>query len=791
MVAAVPRRSVLAGVEKDMTMEVNASESGVGSSRPRNEDAPLLRGSRDYIDDISLPDMVYMRVLRSPLASGLLEPMDLAVVRELRGVVVAADAASDPELRVVVPAPQVPGAVIAPKGTPTLARDRVRFVGEPVAVIVAESRSIAEDAADLAYPVVQPQDGVYTLDDAVAARVLVHVDVRDNVLARWRSETGDVARALASSTWVVDAEFALPRLVAAPMEPRGCIATVDSHTGAVTLYASSQDPHRPKQQLVTTLGLDPSLVRVVVPAVGGAFGSKGAIAPEYVLAVLLAKRLGRPVKWIEDRSENFVGAYQGRGMRARVAMGFDSDARLQVLTADIQADLGAYLYQSTPVPAITAATLMGSVYDLATARVEMTGFATNRVPTGPYRGAGRPEAAYFVERTLDVAAQELGVDPIELRRRNLIDATQFPYRTVTGLTYDSGRYQAALDQLLERLGPAPSHGATQPDGRLAGRGCALYIERAAPGGWESATAILQEDGLIVLRSGASDHGQGHATSLAQIMVSTLGVAFEQVRVEQGDSDFGDGVGTFGSRSMALGGEAARLVAVELRERITQLGAALLEAAPEDVLFDGGRLFVRGSAEHGVGLEQLTSLARRHELLGPSELVTVATRSSIDGPVFPYGAYGADVEIDTETGVVKVARIVALDDAGTIINPLLAEGQVLGSTLQGVASALFEEVVVDEDGQPLTTSLMTYLVPSAVEAAYSVESSFLVTPTPMTMLGAKGIGESGTIGALSAVTNAVADALRSLGLREIPDPPFTPQRIWITIDRSQRESLQQR
>ena len=782
MVSGAVARRECDGLERNMTMDVRDSGEGIGASRWRDEDQDLLRGARRYIDDMVLPDMVHMRVVRSPVASGQLEAMDWSEVRSAPGVILTADAASDPDLRVVVPAPLVPDAEIVPKGTPTLADDRVRFVGEPIAVIVASTRRAAEDAADLAYPTITADTGVYTLDDALSIRALVHDDLRDNVLASWRSEVGDVEAELYSAHRVVETELTLPRLVAAPMEPRGCIASVDSSNGRVTLYASAQDPHRPKQQLITSLGLDPDDVRVVVPAVGGAFGSKGAIPPEYVLAVLLARRLGRPVKWIEDRSENFVGAYQGRGMRARVKMGFDSDAHLTVLTARIEADLGAYLYQSTPVPGVTAATLMGGVYDLSTARVEMVGLATNRVPTGPYRGAGRPEAAYFVERTLDVAAHALEIDPVLLRRRNLIAEDKFPYRTVTGLTYDSGQYGRALDQLEARM-ETPVAEESDTQGVILGRGFAMYIERAAPGGWESAAATLDEDGTVILRSGSSDHGQGHATSLAQIVVSTLGVHFGRVRVDQGDSDYGDGVGTFGSRSMALGGEAARLASEGLGERIREICSSLLEADAQDLSIEGDRVFVRGSADVDISLTELTRLARERGLLAGSECLSVATRSKVAGPVFPYGAYGAVVSIDVATGVVRVVKIVAVDDAGTLINPLLTEGQVMGSTLQGVASALLEEVVLDEDGQPQTTSLMTYLVPSAAEADYELDSSFLTTPTPLTPLGAKGVGESGTIGALAAIANAVADALSLVNVTEPLDPPYSPDRIWITIERS--------
>ncbi|WP_298210082.1 xanthine dehydrogenase family protein molybdopterin-binding subunit [Ferrimicrobium sp.] len=765
-------------------MGTELSRGGIGALRSRQEDVELLSGTRRFVDDLVFPGTAFMRVVRSPVASGQLEPLDLAEVRRMPGVILAADAVSDPDLRIVVPAPIVAGADVVPKGIPTLAAGRVRFVGEPVAVIVATSRRAAEDAADLVYPVIETDAGVYTLDDAMARRRLVHDDLSDNILARWSSEVGGVDTALRMAHRLVSVELSLPRLVAVPMEPRGCVATADPSTGRLTLYASAQDPHRPKQQLAAALNLSPADVRVVVPAVGGAFGSKGAIAPEHVLAVLLSKRLGCPVKWIEDRSENFLGAYQGRGMQAKVTMGFDPDASLTVLTAEIEADMGAYLYQSTPVPAITAATLMGGVYSLSTARVEMVGLATNRVPTGPYRGAGRPEATYFVERTLDVAARELGLHPMELRRRNLISEGQFPYKTVTGLTYDSGRYGSALDRLEARMGRSVAVAAEHQDVVL-GRGCAMYIERAAPGGWESAGAILAEDGRVVLRSGASDHGQGHATSLAQIVVSTLGIPFDQVLVQQGDSDYGDGVGTFGSRSMALGGEAARLAARGLGAKLLELCATLLEADVRDLVNAGDHIFVRGSLGSRVRLSELTRLARNEGILGPSELVSFATRSQVTGPVFPYGAYGAEVALDPETGVVRVRKIIAIDDAGTIINPLLAEGQVMGSTLQGVGSALFEQVIVDEVGQPLTTSLMTYLVPTAPEADYELDSSFLETPTPLTHLGAKGIGESGTIGALAAVSNAVANALWQLGVTGVVHPPFSPDSIWTTIKRSRQ------
>jgi aerobic carbon-monoxide dehydrogenase large subunit len=687
----------------------------IGRSLPRREDLPLLRGHGRFVDDLDPPGLAHVAFVRSHDARARI--LDVRVPSSAPGlvrVITARDLAG----RVRgLPVAGPPGAELADAPHPILALDEVRYAGQPVAAVVAETRAQAVDAVELV-------EVEYDAEPAV-----IDARVAPETLMRLELSAGDVDAALAACAHRVHAHHRIPRLVAAPIEPRGAVIAYDERSDLLTVWASAQDPHRPLAQLAHALERSPERIRVVVPDVGGAFGSKGVIAVETVAVAVAAMELGRPLKWIEDRVENFLAAYQGRGVEASVELGLDSSGRFTALKASVLADLGAYLLPTTAIPPNTMAMLMTGCYDIPVAAVSVRGARTDKVPTGPYRGAGRPEAAYVLERTVDAAARRLEIDPIELRRRNLIRS--FPHCSALGYTYDSGDYERCLDLAVELVGP-------EPDGRgVFGTGVAMYVERAG-GQWESARMSVGADGRVIARSGSTPHGQGHDTTFAQIVADRLGVDVDDVEMRFGDTaEVPPGVGTFGSRSVAVG------------------GAALVRAA-DQILEQAGR-----------GPEAAT-LAQAAAAAGGLE-AEVRFESE---PVFGSGAYAAVVEIDSETGALAVRRLAAVDDAGTIINPLLAEGQVLGGVVQGLGAVLTEEAVHDVDGQPRNASFVDYSLPSAVEVP-PIVTAFVESPSPHNPLGAKGIGEGGAIGTPAAIANAVADALGG----DAPDPPFTAEKLW--------------
>ena len=705
----------------------------IGEPLRRREDLPLVRGDGRYIDDLTLPGLAHVAFVRSHHARA-------------RIVGVHAPSRAPGLLRVLTAADLIgrarPLPVIAPEGAevaetlhPLLAADEVRYAGQPVAAVVAESRAQAIDAAELVEifyegleAVVEPQGAPETL-------------------MRWERTVGDVDGALESAAHRVTARHRIPRLVAAPIEPRGVVADYDEAADLLTVWASAQDPHRPLSQLAHALDRPAEQIRVVVPDVGGAFGSKGVIAVEAVAVAVASVELGRPVKWVEDRVENFLGAYQGRGVEASVELGLDAGGRMVAVRASILADLGAYLLPTTAIPPHTTAMLMTGCYDIPVAAVSVRGVRTDKVPTGPYRGAGRPEAAYFLELTVERAARQLGVDPVELRRRNLI--RRFPHRCALGWTYDSGDYERCLDRALELLKPAPARG-------VVGTGVAMYVERAG-GNWESARVSVGSDGRVIAQSGSCPHGQGHETTFAQIVADRLEIDPDNVEVRFGEIP---GVGTYASRSVAMGGSALVRASERVRESATREAARLLDCRAEEVSRAGrewagpdGRTISWVEAAGGLEAEA------RFE----SDLV------------FGSGAYAAVVEIEPDTGALRVRQLVAVDDAGSIVNPLLAEGQVVGGAVQGLGAVLTEEAVHDADGQPRNASFLEYSLLGAAEVP-PIDSAFVQTPSPNNPLGAKGIGEGGAIGTPAAIANAVADALAGVsGLA--PDPPFTSEKLW--------------
>ena len=693
----------------------------VGHPVPRREDERILRGESRYLDDIDPPGAVQVAFVRSPFAHARVA--GVKVPEDLDGVMAVITARDLTGRAGDLPVQGFEDGRIADEGHPVLARDEVRYAGQPVAAVLAASRALAEDAAELVEVEYEPLDAVL---DAAAS---------DVVLTEWHRVSGDVKGAFAAAAHLVRASHALPRLAPVPMEPRGVIASYDEVEDLLTVRVSAQDTHRQLAGLSKVLGRPPESIHVIVPDVGGAFGSKGVAAPETVVVAVAAMTTGRTVKWAEDREENFIASYQGRGVDADVELALDADGRMLALRARIRADLGGYLIQTTAIPAYTTAMLMGGVYDIPAADVELAGMRTNKVPTGPYRGAGRPEAAYFLERTVDVAARELGLDPLELRRRNLIRA--FPYRTALGWTYDSGDYERCLD-LAEKLVKPERR---RDDRRVVGTGFAMYVERAG-GMFEAADAELLPDGRVLVRSSSSPHGQGHDTTFAQLAAERLGIPLDQVELRFGDSkEVPSGVGTFASRSVAMGGSAVVQAVDALRTKADAVAERL-----------GPGASLRDVAEAEPGL--------------------AATARFESDLVFSSGAYGAVVEIERATGRLRVLRLAAVDDAGTIVNPLLAEGQVIGGSAQGLGQCLVEEAAYDEEGNPTFASFVGYSLLTAAEMP-PVETAFVESPSPLNPLGAKGIGEGGAIGTPAAVANAVADAVGGLRV----DPPFTEEKLW--------------
>lgn len=763
--------------------------SWIGRPIRRREDPKYLRGEATYVADIALPRMAHLAVIRSPHAHATLLGVNAERALGLPGVLGVFTAADIAGRVRPIPPNVIEAATVAPVPHPPLGSGRVRYVGEPVAVVVAETAEEAADAADEVTAEYTPLPAIVNPQAALQGAPPLHDAVPDNVLLRWARTGGDVTGAFASAVHVVRQSFRIPRLAAAPIEVRGAVAAYDPGADLLTVWCSMQDPHRPLAHLSRALGRPEDRIRVIVPDVGGAFGSKGSLPTEIAVLAHLACELRRPIRWIEDRRDNLLGSYQGRGMDADVEMALDRDGRILAIRAKLLADLGAYLLPSTPVPPITTAMLLAGTYTIPNAQVEVIGVATNKVPTGPYRGAGRPEAGYLVERMVDLAARELALDPVELRRRNVIPPNRFPYTTPLGFKYDSGNYRAALDRACAMIG-YDSARREQRDARAAGRlrgiGVALYVERAGSGLWESAAVSVTPGGRVIVRTGSSSHGQGHETTFAQIAAEMLRVDLGEVTVEHGDSAIVPrGVGTFGSRSTAIGGSALVVTLDKIKTKASTIAAHLLEAAAEDIEWDGDRLHVRGAPQRGVTFREVAAAAYQPGRLPASiEMGLQATGVfALPGPVFPFGAYAAVVEIDADNGATRVLKLAAVDDAGRVVNPLLAEGQVIGATVQGLGQAFSESVVYAEDGQPLTASFMDYALLRAGDAPV-VHSEFLETPSPLNPLGAKGIGEAGTIAAPAAVANAVMDALAPLGIRHV-DFPFTPARIWELIRTSKR------
>jgi carbon-monoxide dehydrogenase large subunit len=768
-----------------------------GTPVKRREDPRLITGSATFIDDITLPGMLYMAFVRSPHAHAYVRRVDVAAARAMPGVV--AVVTGEEAAGFAPPFPPNPGYRQPPRFV--LARDKVRKVGEAVAAVLAEDRYLAYDAAEAVQVEYEPLPAVVDPEEAIkpgAPRLWDDFPNNAIVLEAPHGE-GDVDAAFAQADVVVRQRMTCARLAPAAIEPRGVVASYHPWERTLTVWSTTQSPHRARAIIAQMTGLPTSRVRVIAPEVGGGFGAKGNVYGEEVLACCLAMRLGRPVKWIETRSESFTATSHGRGQVATIALAARRDGTLLGMTLDILADLGHTCDLSTAGLLGNTVRLAPNVYRVPAARITLTEALTNKTPTAAYRGAGRPEAVYFMERAMDLLARELGMDPIDLRRKNFIPPDAFPYRTVTGMVYDSGNYDGALTKLLQNVNYEElkrQRDAARAEGRLVGIGISCYVESCGPpsvregGGlmmsFEYGAVRVHRTGAVEVLTGVSAHGQGHETAFTQLACEVLGVPPELVTVLEHDTAVvPEGVGTFGSRSMVMGGSAVYLALRKVEDKMRRIAADMLDASPEDLRFRDGRIEPVDAPERGVSFAQVAARAYAAPPPGEDPGLEAQQFYGSQGITFPFGAYLAMVEVDRETGEVKLLRFDGVDDCGPVINPLLVAGQVHGGIAQGVGQALLEEVVYDENGQLLTGTFLDYALPTAATMP-RMQLDHTVTPSPRTPLGLKGVGEAGTIGSVPAIANAVMDALAPLGIRHL-DLPLTPHKLWRAIREAERRA----
>jgi carbon-monoxide dehydrogenase large subunit len=754
-----------------------------GTAVPRVEDARLLTTGGEFVADLELPGCLTVVYVTSTEAHALITAVDLDAVRAAPGVVdvvVGADLTIGPCALVNADYP-------AAMARPLLATDRVRYVGEPIVAVVAEDAASAADAVALAVVDYEPLPPVVGVDAAATDQTLLFPAVGTNRV--WERAGGTdrdrLDDALAACEVVVRATFVNQRVAPCPLEPRAGAARWGDD-GRLTHWSSCQGAHPVRATLAALYGIDVDDVRVVVPDVGGSFGAKARPSSEEQLLGLLARRSGRPVRWVPTREDDMVGLGHSRAQRQHVEIGGDRDGTIRALRAHIVTDVGAHPLMG-PMLANNTGALAPEVYAIPAVSWSSAPVVTNTVPLVSYRGAGRPEAAALTERAVDRFAAEIGMDPVAVRRRNLLAPDAFPYTSPTGVTYDSGNYAAALDLALDAVGydaarAEQTRRRAAGDRALLGVGVALFVDRTAgAGGGEFGSVELTPDGGLVVHTGSTPYGQGHHTAWAMLASDRLGIPLERITVVHGDTDrVRRGGITGGSRSAQLAGNAVADAAGALLEAGRRIAADLLEAGYEDVAFDTGHQEAPGGGAgrfHVAGVPSRTvswaDVARAAE--DPLRCEADFTNS---GGSCPFGAYACIVEVDRDTGAVRILRMVCVDDAGVILNPLLAEGQVHGGVGQGIAQALFEEFAYEDDGQPRTRSLLDYAFPSAADLP-AFECLTTVTPSPNNPLGVKGIAESGTIGAPPAVQNAVVDALAHLGVRHL-DMPLTPERVWRAV-----------
>ena len=776
----------------------------VGARIKRREDPRLIQGLAHYVDDIKLPDTLHVAILRSPYAHARINAIDTAAAQNLPGVkaVVTGDdikdtiggipcAATDPE---GFPGIKVPH-------HPVLATDKVRFVGEPIAAVAATDANIARDALYLIEVDCDLLGAVNSADAALAEGApVLHEDWDDNLAFTWQIAGGDIDAAFAEADHIVSQRIDHQRLVPNPIETRGVLAQYTRGKDQLTLWSSTQIPHLLRTQLSIMLDMAENHVRVIAPEVGGGFGCKLNVYAEEALIGHLAKQLDQPVKWIESRRENFLHTIHGRDQVGQVELAVNSDGAILGLKYTVTADVGAYYQLLTPaIPTLTGLMLCGS-YTFQNVQMDLTAAFTNKMATDAYRGAGRPEATYLIERMIDIVAHDLDLDPLDVRRKNFIGKDAFPHETGTALAYDSGDYTAALNRAL-KMADYDALRQQQADlrarGRYLGIGFSTYVEicgmgpsAAMPaGGWESSTVRVDPTGKVTVLTGVSPHGQGQETTFAQLVADGLGVDLEDIRIIHGDTDAVQyGIGTFGSRATAVGGTAMVHAMGKIKDKVIKIAAHLMESNPQDIVLEDGKYSVHGAPESGLSLAEIAQVAHVGVGLPPETEPGLAESHFFEPPNFtyPFGTHIAVVEVDADTGEVDLQRYIAVDDCGNIINPLIVEGQVHGGIAQGVGQALYEEAIYDETGQMLTGSFMDYALPKAHDFP-RFELDNTVTPSPVNPMGVKGVGEAGTIGSTPAIANAVIDALKPFGVRHI-DLPLRPEKLWKLMQERNDDSL---
>jgi carbon-monoxide dehydrogenase large subunit len=744
----------------------------LGTRVVRTEDPRLLTTGATYLEDLRLPELTgaaYATFVRSPMAHARITAIDVSAALAEPGVVAVLTARDLDD---------IPDRPATAKTEPLLAKDVVRFAGEPVAIVLTEEHYQGEDVAELVSVDYEELPAVIGVQQALRDETLIFPESGSNVVSRGGAKSFD-DEAFAGCEVVVERTIVNQRVAAAPLEVRASAAVWAGDR--LTVWASTQNVHGTRDTVAGRLGLGPEMVRVVAPDVGGGFGAKIGVDRETVVVCWAARRTGRPVRWVETRNENLMAMSHGRAQRHTVTIGGSRDGRVAAYRLDIVQDSGAYIRMGTMLPNLTML-MAGGVYDLPRVETAYRTVVTNTTPIGAYRGAGRPEATAAIERAMDLFAAEIGMDPANVRRRNVVAPDRFPYKTPTGATYDTGDYAKALDTVLDAAGYQELRAdqrrrRERGDPIQIGIGVSTYVEitGGGPDSGETARLSVRGDGTVTVWTGSSPHGQGHATAWAMLVQDELGIPMDRITVRHGDTDvLTEGVGTFGSRSLQLGGTAVHNAAVEVKELARELAAEEMEADPADLVLDteSGTWNVRGVPGQGVGWAQLAERA------GPDGL-SADTKFATKQATFPFGAHVAVVEVDTETGKARLVRHVTVDDAGPVVNPILAEGQRHGGIAQGAAQALFEEMSYDEYGNPVTATFMDYAFPTAAELP-SFELVPMETPTTVNPLGVKGIGEAATIGSTPAVQSAVVDALGHLGVRHI-DMPASPERVWTAIN----------
>jgi carbon-monoxide dehydrogenase large subunit len=775
-----------------------ATETYIGKPVARKEDAKLLTGQAQFIDDLSLPGMVWAAVVRSPYAHAKILSVDVSAAREAEGVVAAFSGADLVEDW----AATLPCVWLVTEDTkqPThhpLATDKVRYQGDGVAVVLAESRGLAKDAAELVQVEYEELPAVIDPEEALAdGAPILHEDLGTNHCFTWKLETDGFDDVFDGAAVTVKERFRQQRLIPNAIEPRGVLATYQPAQGEYTLWSATQIPHILRFWLAIVLGVPEARLRVIAPDVGGGFGSKLNVYAEEALALALAKRVGRPVKWIEERSEGYLATIHGRDQWQELEYAADEDGKIRAVRAKLVVGLGAYLQLVTAGTPILGGWVYGGPYDIEAYSLEVVGAFTSATPTDAYRGAGRPEATYLTERTIDALARRLDMDPVELRRKNFI--TEFPYTLASGLQVDSGDFVGALDRALEMadydaLRKEQADRRARGDSKELGIGFSTYTEMCglapsrilgailyAAGGWDAATIRCLPTGSAQVFIGTSPHGQGHVTTFSQIVADRLGIPLDQIEVVHGDTATMQlGLDTYGSRSLAVGGIALYNAAEKVIDKARAVVAHKLEVSPDDLQLENGTFTVAGTDKSMTVRDAALHAFTAHDLPDGMEPGLEAT-FVYDPPNFswPGGAHVCIVEVDTETGDVELSRYIAVDEIGNVINPQIVDGQIHGGVTQGIAQALWEEAIYDDDGNLTTGSMVSYLVPSAAETI-DYELDRVNAPSPTNPLGVKGVGETGTIASTPAVINAIVDALSPYGVTDV-EMPAKPERVWRAI-----------